>query len=426
MRLAYTLAWWILMPLVGARLWWRGRREPGYRQHVAERFGFYSGIDVIESPVLWIHAVSVGETQATAPLIHALLAAYPASSILLTHMTPTGRQTGAALFSEQSTRVRQCYLPYDTVWMVRRFLKAFKPTIGILIETEVWPNLVAQCKEQRIPVMLANGRLSERSLKRGQRLGNLIRIAAQSLECAGAQTADDAIRLASLGVEPISITGNLKFDVLPPIDRMAIGRAWREALTVYAPKKKVFLCASTREGEEALLINALASIKITALIVIVPRHPQRFDAVAALLDQQGLNWMRRSAWDEGPLRPDVQVLLGDSMGEMFSYYAAADVAFIGGSLLPLGGQNLIEACAVGTPVLVGPNTRNFASATEDAIAAGAALRIEDADSLMVSAQALFDDDAVRGAMSGAALRYASRHRGATARTMQLLQPLIEE
>ena len=423
--LAYTLCWWLAMPLVAARLWWRGRREPGYRRHVAERFGFYKLPEVSSSRVLWIHAVSVGETQAAAPLIHALLDAYPEASVLLTHMTPTGRATGAALFEHLGKRLRQCYLPYDTGWMADRFLSAFQPTIGILIETEVWPNLVACCGRLHIPVVLANARLSERSLQRGRRLGGLIRTAASRLTCTAAQTTGDAGRLASLGVEPIVVTGNLKFDVLPPADKVATGKLWGEAFRALQPGRKVFLCASTRDGEEELILAALRSIPVDALLVMVPRHPQRFEAVAHLLNDAGFRWMRRSDWDGSSVPADIQVMLGDSMGEMAAYYAAADVAFVGGSLLPLGGQNLIESCAVGTPVLVGPYTRNFSAVTEDAIAVGAALRIDDAESLAISGQALFGDDAVRGAMSKAASRFAAQHRGATLRTMQLLQPLIE-
>ena len=425
-RKLYTLAWWLALPLVLLRLWWRGRRERGYRRHIGERLGFYAGPKLPVSsiaagmPLLWVHAVSVGETRAAEPLVEALLLACPEHRILLTHMTPTGRATGAALFAHHGHRFAQCYLPYDTGWMVRRFLRFHRPQICLLIETEVWPNLVAQCNRHAIPVALVNARLSARSLARGVRLEDLLGAAARGLACAGAQTAADAARLQQLGVAPVTVTGSIKFDVVPPPAQVALGLQWRRQ---FGPRP-VLLCASTRDGEEAAILAALQVLPVDALLVLVPRHPQRFDAVAAMVEACGLQLARRSALGTDALAPSVQVLLGDSMGEMFSYFAAADLAFIGGSLLPLGGQNLIEACAVGTPVLIGPHTFNFALVTDDAIAAGAALRVEDAPALLASAQALLADTAVRNAMATAALSFARQHRGATSRTMQMLQPIL--
>ena len=421
MRLLYSLLWWLAMPLVLARLWWRGRREPGYRRHMGERFGFYALHGTSDAtPVLWVHAVSVGETRAAQPMIDALLAGYPDHRVLLTHMTPTGRATGAALFAHHGDRVRQCYLPYDTGWMVARFLRAHQPRVCLLIETEVWPNLVAQANRRAIPVALVNARLSARSLAKGQRLRSLFAAAAKGLACAGAQTAGDAARLQQLGVAPVTVTGSMKFDVVPPAVQVAQGALWRGQFG----KRAVLLCASTRDGEEAAILAALQTIALDALLVIVPRHPHRFDAVADLITAQGLTLARRSTMGDGALAPEVQVLLGDSMGEMFAYYAATDLAFIGGSLLPLGGQNLIEACAVGTPVLVGPHTFNFADVTLAALAVGAGLRVDDAPAMLASAQALLGDAAVLGAMAGAARAFALQHRGATARTMHMLRPLI--
>ena len=427
----YSLAWWLAVPLVAARLWWRGRREPGYRQHVGERFGFYGpaeSAEAVPAPVMLVHAVSVGETRAAAPLVEALLLAWPQHRILLTHMTPTGRATGQALFARHGARVVQRYLPYDTGWMVGRLLGRYRPQACLLIETEVWPNLVACCNRDGIPVALVNARLSERSLARGERLGGLIDAAARGLAWAGAQTPADAARLERLGVRPVTVTGSIKFDVLPPDEQRALGGAWRKRFGT----RRVLLCASTRDGEEALILAALKAIPVDALLLIVPRHPQRFDAVAALVAAHGLTMVRRSAFDTesntdtntSALPAHVQVVLGDSMGEMYAYFAAADLAFIGGSLLPLGGQNLIEACAVGTPVIVGPHTFNFAAVTEEAIAAGAALRADDAAAMLASAQAVLGDEAVRGAMSGAARGFAAQHRGATARTVALIAPLL--
>ena len=419
-RRLYGLLWWLVLPLVLARLWWRGRQEPGYRQHVAERFGRAPAGSLSAMPTLWVHAVSVGETRAAAPLIDALLAALPRHRILLTHMTPTGRATGAALFARHGARLMQAYLPYDTGSMMARFMAMHRPQICLLIETEVWPNLVAQANARHIPVALVSARLSARSLARGLRLRGLIGAAARGLSCAGAQTPADAARLQQLGVVPVEVTGSIKFDVMPAIDQLEQGARWRRQFG----RRAVLLCASTREGEEVAILSALREIPVDFLLVLVPRHPQRFDGVAALAAKQGLACMRRSTLGDAVLGADVQVLLGDSMGEMFAYYAAADVAFIGGSLLPFGGQNLIEACAVGTPVLIGPHTFNFSTVTQQAIDAGAALRIDDAAALLATAQALLADAAVVHAMAGAARGFALQHRGATARTMQMLEPLL--
>ena len=419
-RRLYGLLWWLILPLVLARLWWRGRQEPGYRQHVGERFGWAPASALPAMPTLWVHAVSIGETRAAAPLIDALLTALPRHRILLTHMTPTGRATGAALFERYGVRLMQAYLPYDTGSMMARFMAMHRPQICLLIETEVWPNLVAQANARHMPVVLVSARLSARSLARGLRLRGLIGAAARGLACAGAQTPADAARLQQLGVAPVEVTGSIKFDVMPAPDQLEQGARWRRQFG----RRAVLLCASTREGEEAAILSALREIPVDFLLVLVPRHPQRFDAVAALAAHQGLACMRRSTLGDAVLAADIQVLLGDSMGDMFAYYAAADVAFVGGSLLPFGGQNLIEACAVGTPVLIGPHTFNFSTVTQQAIDAGAALRIDDAAALLASAKALLADAAVVRAMAGAARGFALQYRGATARTMQMLEPLL--
>ena len=417
-RHLYSLAWWLALPLVLGRLWWRGRKEPGYRQQMAERFGFYAQRPA--GNMIWVHAVSVGETRAAEPLIDALLQAYPGHAILLTHMTPTGRATGRALFGKHGERLVQCYLPYDTGWMVSRFLRHFMPRICILMETEVWPNLIAQCNAHRVPVALVNARLSERSLKKAQKLSALMTDAARGFSVVAAQTDADAQRLRDFGAPNVQVTGSIKFDVTPPEQALATGRALRGLMGA----RPVLLCASTREGEEALILDALAAAGLEdCLLVIVPRHPQRFDEVAAMVEARGLKLQRRSAL-AAPLPPDVRVLLGDSMGEMFAYYAACDLAFIGGSLLPLGGQNLIEACAVGKPVLVGPHTFNFSVVTEGAIAAGAALRVQDAGEMLREASRLLHAEHARTHMGGNASAFAQQHRGATVRTMALLIPLI--
>jgi 3-deoxy-D-manno-octulosonic-acid transferase len=423
MRLFYSFMWWLAMPLVLGRLWWRGRKEPGYRQHLGERFGYYGripGPDQALRRTIMVHAVSVGETRAAEPLVEALLRAWPDCRILLTHMTPTGRATGKALFGKHGERVVQSFLPYDTGFMVGRFLRHFEPSICILMETEVWPNLVAGCAKYGVPVALVNARLSERSLRRGQRFGGLMMEAARGIALAAAQTELDAARIASLGAPKVAVTGSIKFDVVPPDAALQTGAMLRARFA----RRPVLLCASTREGEEALILDAyraLANKPAGMLLLLVPRHPQRFDEVARMAQERGLSVARRSALPE---QVNTDVLLGDSMGEMFAYYAACDCAFIGGSLLPLGGQNLIEACAVGKPVLVGEHTFNFLQATDEAVAAGAALRVPDAAALMSEAARLLGDDAARASMGEQALRFAGHHRGATLRTVELLRQLI--
>jgi 3-deoxy-D-manno-octulosonic-acid transferase len=427
MRLFYSFMWWLAMPLVLGRLWWRGRREPGYRQHLGERLGFYGPAPSPDRQLrrtFMVHAVSVGETRAAEPLVEALLRAWPECRILLTHMTPTGRATGKALFAKHGERVVQSFLPYDTGFMVGRFLRHFEPSICILMETEVWPNLIAGCASHGVPVALVNARLSERSLRRGQRFGGLMMEAARGITLAAAQTEADAARIASLGAPRVAVTGSIKFDVVPPEAALQTGAMLR----AHWPQRPVLLCASTREGEEALILDAwraLADKPPGMLLLLVPRHPQRFDEVARMAAERGLSVARRSALPvDGKTEVETDVLLGDSMGEMFAYYAACDCAFIGGSLLPLGGQNLIEACAVGKPVLVGEHTFNFLQATEEAIAAGAALRVPDAGALMLEAARLLGDGAARARMGEQALAFAGRHRGATSRTVELLRQLI--
>lgn len=420
-RSLYSLLWWLALPLVLGRLWWRGRKEPGYRQHIGERLGFY-GPALPPRQTFMVHAVSVGETRAAEPLVEALLARWPDCRILLTHMTPTGRATGRALFGKHGERVVQSFLPYDTGLLVRRFLRHFRPRVCILMETEVWPNLIAGCAAERVPVALVNARLSERSLRRGQRFGGIMMDAARAITTVAAQTDDDAQRIRSLGAPQVAVTGSIKFDVLPPEAALEKG-AWLRARFGSRP---VFLCASTRDGEEGLILDAwqrLPDKPANALLAIVPRHPQRFDEVAQLVAARGLSLARRSQLADDSV-VDADVLLGDSMGEMFAYYAACDCAFIGGSLLPLGGQNLIEACALGKPVLVGEHTFNFLDATNEAVAAGGAVRVQDADALVAQASYLLRDAEARAAMGASAAAWAGRHRGATLRTVELLQRII--
>ncbi|PKO81584.1 MAG: 3-deoxy-D-manno-octulosonic acid transferase [Betaproteobacteria bacterium HGW-Betaproteobacteria-13] len=411
-RLPYSLLWLLALPLVLLRLLWRARKQPAYLRHVRERFGSY-GVRA-PGPTIWVHAVSVGETRAAEPLLRALLARWPEHTIVLTHMTPTGRATSKALFADEA-RVLRVYLPYDLGFFVGRFLRHFHPAFGVIMETELWPNLLAVCQQRRIPVLLANARLSPRSASRYARFPSLTGLTLGALSAIGAQTAADAARLSGLGARRVSITGNIKFDMTPPEEAPALAHIFRTRCGT----RPILLAASTRDGEETLLLNAFARLAPPELLlVIVPRHPQRFDEVGALVQSRGLKLQRRS--DNAPVDRDTRVWLGDSMGEMFAYYTVADVALIGGSWLPLGGQNLIEACAVGTPVLVGPHTFNFEQVAQQAIEHGGAARLETLEQGVRNALELIADTDRRNEMSRAGLDFAAINRGATARTVDLL------
>ncbi|HEX6138004.1 MAG TPA: lipid IV(A) 3-deoxy-D-manno-octulosonic acid transferase [Casimicrobiaceae bacterium] len=420
-RFLYTLLWWIALPLLPLRLWWRGRREPLYRAHLGERFGRYAGAArTAGGDVLWIHAVSVGETRAVAPLIERIARECPRRTILLTHMTATGRESGRALYGN---RVVQAWLPYDLPFAVRRFLAHFRPRAGLLVETELWPNLTAAAARAGIPLLLVNARLSARSARGYSRIAPLARPLVAALAGVAAQTPQDAERLRALGARTIVVTGNLKFDVAVPAALRERGRALRER---FGARRPILVLASTREGEEALLLDALARATLPArtLVVVVPRHPQRFDEVAALARARGFDIVRRSA--DVAVPATARIVLGDSMGEMFAYYAAADVAFVGGSLLPLGGQNLIEPIAAGVPTLIGPHTFNFAQASEAAVAAGAALRVQDADELFAVAARLLADAPARERMRADAATFLGAHRGAIDRLWAWLAPRLAE
>ena len=417
---AYAALLRLATPLYLARLWWRGRREPGYRQHLAQRLGVYRGR--AEPGALWLHAVSLGETRAASALIDALRAQRPGLRLLLTHGTATGREAGLALLREGD---RQAWLPYDTPGAVRRFLRHFAPAAGVLMETELWPALMREAERVDLPVLLANARLSERSAGRGRRLAWLLHPAARRLSWALAQTEADAERLRAAGAPRVRVVGNLKFDVTPPADAIARGRAWRAGLS-----RPVVLAASTREGEEAMLLDAWAALSTTPpaprpLLVIVPRHPQRFDEVGALVVARGLTLIRRSQWGESApaVAARADVWLGDTMGELPLYYALADVALLGGSFAPLGGQNLIEAAACGCPMVMGPHTFNFADAAARALAAGAARRADSIDDGIAQALALLDDPA-RDVMARAALAFAAAHRGAAMRMARRIADML--
>ena len=413
MRFFYSLLLWLLLPFIFVRLALRARRQPEYLQHLGERFGFYPVHS--DKPVIWLHAVSVGETRATVSLVARLRAAYPDHQILLTHTTPTGRATSEQLYGDAVQRV---YLPYDYPFAVLRFMRHFKPVLGILMETEILFNLIHAGHTAGVPMLLLNARLSEKSAKGYANAARLTSNALQQLTAIAAQTPDDAARLTLLGAPKVSVMGNLKFDIVAPQAMLAVASVLRQQ---FGPSRKVMLAASTREGEEALLLDAFQSAggMGATLLVIVPRHPQRFNEIAEMIAGRGLRYQRRSENKE--VDAEIQVVLGDSMGEMFAYYAASDLAYIGGSLLPFGGQNLIEACSVGTPVLIGLHTYNFADATKLAVAAGAAVQVNDASELFVVAQNMLNDATKLAEMRSQGVKFVASHHGATDKAMAIIK-----
>ena len=505
-RALYAALAWLAQPFLRRKLQRRGRTEPGYLQAIDERFGYYSQpAQCASGDLVWVHAVSLGETRAAAVLVAALRLQLPGMRLLLTHGTATGRAEGAALLQGGDIQVWQ---PWDAAPAVRRFLQHFRPRIGILMETEVWPNMAHACRSRALPLVLANARLSDKSLQQALRLRWLSAPAYAALAAVWAQTAADAARLRQLGAPVQGVFGNLKFDATPEPAQLAQARVWRET----APRRPIVLLASSREGEEAALLRLLqadarsrvdpqasaaqpgsahpagtgrrsgpdasdgpmgapaaATPSNLAQVqwLIVPRHPQRFDVVAALIGQHGFTASRRSAWTDlprngaaapgsagaaapagaplgdtpagadalrvapGPVpagaigpEPWDSIWLGDSMGEMALYYGLADVALLGGSFEPLGGQNLIEAAACGCPVVMGAHTFNFAEAAELARAAGAALRVQSLAQAAALAAELATDATRCAAMGRTASAFAAAHRGATEQTARAIAQLL--
>jgi 3-deoxy-D-manno-octulosonic-acid transferase len=412
MRYLYTLLLYLLVPWIMLRLVWRSWREAGYLENVGERFGNYR--KTAGTPLIWVHAVSVGETRAAQPLIQALFRDYPQYYVLITHMTPTGREAGRELYGG---RVERCYLPYDLPGAVADFLAHYNPHAGILMETEIWPNLIRGCSSRGIPLYLVNARLSQKSWAGYRRFAGFTRASLAGLAGIAAQSAEHAERFTSLGARNVVVTGSIKFDVTPPPDQIELARTLRR---LYGEGRPVLLAASTREGEEELILDELKHIEVPSLLtVIVPRHPRRFDSVAGLIEQRGIKLQRRT--DEAPIDPDTRVVLGNSMGEMFAYYGACDLAFIGGSLLPFGGHNLIEASAMGKPVLIGPSVYNFPEPVRWAVEAGVAIQVRNARALAREATRLLLDPEASRRMGDAAAAFCADHRGATAKIVDLIK-----
>ena len=406
-RAAYSTLLRLATPLYLARLWWRGRHEPMYRHAWRERLGGFDGEP--GTGRVWVHAVSLGETRAAAALIDALRRQRPGLRLLLTHGTATGREAGEALLRRGDL---QAWLPYDTPGAVRRFLRRHQPAVGVLMETEVWPNLLFAAAEAELPMVLANARLSEGSLKKGLRLKLLIGPAAGSFTRVLAQTEPDARRLRAAGASRALVMGNLKFDVSPNPKLIARGLQWRQPLN-----RPVVLATSTREGEEEPLMAAWARLpQPRPLLVLVPRHPQRFELIADIVPDFGLSFVRRSQWGEQPPAEagEADLWLGDSVGEMPLYYGMADVALLGGSFARFGGHNLIEAAACGCPLVMGPHTFNFAQAAELSLASRASVRAANIEQAVQMAVVLAADPS-RNEWVQRAFDFAAQHRGAAER-----------
>lgn len=432
----YSLGMWAAQPLLRRKLARRGVQEPGYLEAIEERFGHYGAGTPASSGWVWVHAVSMGETRAAAILVRALRRQMPGMRLLLTHGTATGRAEGKALLQPGDMQVWQ---PWDTVGAVQRFVAQFKPAVGILMETEVWPNMVAVCQQQGVPLVLANARLNAHSLRKAERVAWLARPAFGGLAAVWAQSQADADRLRQLGAPVQGIFGNVKFDATPDTAQIAQGRAWR-----VVGGRPVVMLASAREGEEAEFLAALKRFMPLALAapaqaapdlvaspvagpvqwLIVPRHPQRFDEVAALVQQQGFSISRRSSWGQGAAPAVADVWLGDSMGEMALYYGLGHVALLGGSFAPLGGQNLIEAAACGCPIVTGPSVFNFQEAATLAQQAGAAFPVASMVQGVQLAVDLAQDGARLVQVRALAEHFAAAHRGAADRTAQAVQALL--
>jgi 3-deoxy-D-manno-octulosonic-acid transferase len=425
MRRIYTLLLYLLLPLVLVRLLWRSLSAPAYRRRLGERFGLLPRLHARGG--VWVHAVSVGEVQASAPLIQRLLLTHPGLPVLVTTTTPTGSHRLTELFGQE---VMHVYAPYDVPMVVRRFLRAGRPRLAIFVETEIWPNILDQCARRGIPTLLANARLSERSARGYARLGAFTRETFRRLDLVAAQSAADAGRFTALGVAPtqLVVTGSIKFDVrLPPSlheQAAVIKRTWCGGQG--GVDRPVWIAASTHEGEDEQVLAAHRQVLRRvpdALLVLVPRHPERFSRVGQMVQRQGLALVRRS---EGrPCTPETRVFLGDSMGELPMFFAAADLAFVGGSLVPHGGHNLLEPAALGVPVITGPHVFNFTPIAEMLLAADAAARVHDSAALAARVTTWLQDASARARVGENGRRVVEQNRGALDRLLDMIETRLQ-
>ena len=421
-RTLYTLLFHLGLPLVAIRLWLRARKAPAYARRIGERFAL--NLPVMQPGGIWVHAVSVGESIAAAPMIRELLKRYPQLPITVTCMTPTGSERIQALFANEP-RIQHCYLPYDLPWAAARFLERVKPRLGVIMETELWPNHIHQCAKRGIPVALANARLSARSAKGYARFAGLTRPMLEEMSLIAVQTEAEAERFRLLGARPecVEVTGSIKFDLSIDPQLLVKARALREQWQ--AQERPVWIAASTHEGEDEIVLSAhrqlLASYP-NGLLILVPRHPERFNSVFQLCQREGFATVRRSSGE--PVAAQTQVLLGDTMGELLFLYALADSAFVGGSLVPNGGHNLLEPAALAKPVLSGPHLFNFLEIAAKLREAAALEEVEDAQGLALAVQRLFElpQDAQR--MAEAGLKVMQLNQGALQRLLDGLARLM--
>ncbi|MDD1975674.1 MULTISPECIES: lipid IV(A) 3-deoxy-D-manno-octulosonic acid transferase [Pseudomonas] len=420
-RTLYTLLFHLGLPLVALRLFLRSRKAPAYAQRIGERFAI--NLPAMRTGGIWVHAVSVGESIAAAPMIRALLQAYPQLPITITCMTPTGSERVRAMFADEP-RIQHCYLPYDLPWAAGRFLDHLQPKLAVIMETELWPNHIHQCAKRGIPVALANARLSERSARGYARFAGLTRPMLAEMSLIAVQTETEAQRFLQLGARPecVQVTGSIKFDL--SIDEHLLPRARDLRAQWQASQRPLWIAASTHEGEDEVILAAhrqLLEHHADALLILVPRHPERFNSVFALCRQQ-LATVRRSTGE--PVKADTSVLLGDTMGELLFLYALADIAFVGGSLVPNGGHNLLEPAALSLPVLSGPHLFNFLEIAAMLREAGALQEVDDAQGLAAEVRRLIElpQDAQRMGDAGRAVMKANQ--GALQRLLDGLERLI--
>ncbi len=419
-RRLYTLILYMLMPVVVGRLIWRGWRNREYWRRWGERFGRFPSPEM-NSPI-WIHAVSVGEVRAAQPLVREIKQRWPAIPLLVTTTTPTGSEQVKALFGES---VLHTYLPYDLPGPVKRFLDGAQPRLALIMETELWPNLFHGCASRKIPIIIANARLSARSLRGYRRVSSLIRETLRSIYLVAAQGEQDAERFRQLGMEAdrIRVTGSMKFDQPLPEGLQKHAGELRRRL---GEKRMLWIAASTHQGEEEQILDALRQVRREhpdCLLMLVPRHPERFGRVAELCSRAGFRVVRRSSGR--PCDQDVDIFLGDTMGELMLFYAASDVAFVGGSLVPTGGHNMLEPAALGKPVIAGPHLFNFTEIAAAMERAGALCRVADGAELAEVTSRLLSSPEERAGMGEAGRRLVQQNRGALQRVLDLVRPCLE-
>lgn len=422
LRQAYSLILLLAVPFILLRLLLKSTATPAYRQRIPERFGFFdlsSGFESAER-VLWVHAVSVGEVVAAAPLVKALLASGN-TSVLMTTATPTGAERAGALFGDT---VRHVYAPYDLGFVVRKFLKRLQPQLLIIMETELWPNTVHYCQRAGVKILLANARLSAKSARGYERLGSMTRTMLQSIDLIAAQAEADRERFIALGApaDRIAVTGSLKFQ----LDTSAQASLDPLFQAVQDLPRPVVIAASTREGEESKVLDAWEKLKGNPqrpLLLLVPRHPERFDEVAALGERRGWRLQRRS--EAQSVASDTDILLGDSMGEMLAYYKLADIAFVGGSLVETGCQNVLEPAAMGLPVVVGPSQFNFAHICQQLESAGGLQTVPDSSALATAITKLLNEPELRQRMGAAGRKLVAANQQALPRMLELVGKLTD-